>query len=253
MKRCFAEIKTKGQQNNLESNIIECRNLTLAYDGSVVIKDLSFDMPRGEIMLVSGENGSGKSTLIRALLGLIKPISGRINLKGIKRGDIGYLPQQSGVSRDFPATVKEVVYSGFTGHLRFGMFYPENAASDASRAMKLTGVDDLQGQCFNELSGGQQQRVLLSRALCAARELLILDEPTNTLDPASAADMYSIITSLKHEHGMSVVMVSHDLETSVTTADRVLHLCCDGAFCCAAPDYEHELASHHRYDVNKVI
>ena len=170
MKRCFAEIKTKGQQNNLESNIIECRNLTLAYDGSVVIKDLSFDMPRGEIMLVSGENGSGKSTLIRALLGLIKPISGSINLKGIKRGDIGYLPQQSGVSRDFPATVKEVVYSGFTGHLRFGMFYPENASSDALRAMKLTGVDDLQGQCFNELSGGQQQRVLLSRALCAARE-----------------------------------------------------------------------------------
>ena len=226
-------------------NIIECKNLTLAYDGALVLRDLSFSAPRGEILLVSGENGSGKSTLIKALLGLIRPVSGEVKLNGAGKGDVGYLPQQSRAERDFPATVREVVASGLAGNLKFGMFAPQGSEKKIRRSMELTGVTSLADRCFNELSGGQQQRTLLARALCAARELLILDEPTNGLDPASAADMYSIITSLKHHHGMSVVMVSHDLETAVHLADRVLHLCCDGAFCCPASEYNDRLAAAH--------
>ena len=227
------------------NNIAEIKNLTLAYDGSTVIKDLSFDIKRSEILLVSGENGSGKSTLIKALLGLIKPVSGKVSFTREIKGGIGYLPQQSQNEKSFPATVKEVVYSGFAGNLRFGMLLPKNAAEIYRRAMDLTGITPLAERSFSELSGGQQQRVLLSRALCASRHMLILDEPTNGLDPESASHMYSIITSLKHHEGLTVIMVSHDLETSVSLADRVLHLCCDGAFCCPAEEYHERVRAFH--------
>lgn len=227
------------------SNIIEIKNLTLAYDGVTVVKNLSFEVPRGEIMLISGENGSGKSTLVKTLLGLHRESSGEIRFDGAGKGRVGYLPQKSAIGADFPATVREVIFSGFVGRLRHGMFLPRGAENDVKKAMELTGTDALAGKCYNELSGGQQQRVLLARALCAAGDLIILDEPTNALDPASAADMYKIIKSLKNDYGMTVLMVSHDLETSVSIADRVLHLCCDDAFCCPASEYAERLADAH--------
>lgn len=227
-------------------NIIECDEVTLDYDGTVVLSSLSFSVKRGEILLVSGENGSGKSTLIRALLGLKKPLSGSITINGVKRGSVGYLPQQNGVSRDFPATVREVVLSGFVGKLKFGMFYPKGAAAKAKEAMRRVGASSFADKPFGELSGGQAQRVLLARALCAAEDLLILDEPTNGLDINAAADMYSAIRSLR-DTGMTVVMVSHDLESSVSSADRVLHLCVDGAFCCSASEYSERVARAHSH------
>lgn len=226
-----------------ENNIAECLDVTLAYDGAVVLQGLSFDIKRGEILLISGENGSGKSTLIKAMVGLIKPVSGSITVDGGNRV-VGYLPQQVSVNREFPASVYEVVSQGFTGKLKLGIFPPAGMKDAVKQSMELTGVWRLRRKCFNELSGGQQQRVLLSRALCASRKLLILDEPSNGLDPESAAHMYEIIKNLRDE-GMTVVMVSHDLETSVTLADRVLHLCCDGAFCCDAEEYHHRLHDVH--------
>lgn len=231
---------------NTLNNIAEIKNLTLAYDGSTVLRDLSFDIKKGEILLISGENGSGKSTLIKALLGLIKPVSGNITLSDSVKGGIGYLPQQSQNEKSFPATVKEVVFSGFAGNLKYGIFLPRDAKARYDRAIELTGIAPLEKRCFSELSGGQQQRVLLSRALCASRSMLLLDEPTNALDPESASHMYSIITSLKHHEGLTVVMVSHDLETSVAVADRVLHLCCDGAFCCPAEEYTERVRAVHK-------
>ena len=225
------------------NNIAECLNVTLAYDGAVVLRDLSFDVRKGEILLISGENGSGKSTLVKALVGLIKPVAGSITVDGGGRV-VGYLPQQASVNREFPASVYEIVSQGFTGKLKFGIFPPAGMKEAVKQSMEMTGVWSLRKKCFNELSGGQQQRVLLSRALCASRKLLILDEPSNGLDPESAAHMYEIIKNLRDE-GMTVVMVSHDLETSVTLADRVLHLCCDGAFCCDAEEYHHRLHDVH--------
>lgn len=227
------------------NNIIDCTDITLAYDGAVVVRGLTFGVRHGEILLISGENGSGKSTLIKALLGLIRPAGGRIEFADSIHSGIGYLPQKSMAERDFPATVREVVSAGIVGKLRFGIFKPKDADERISRALSLARVEDIAHRSFNELSGGQQQRTLLARALCAADELLILDEPTNALDPASSAEMYSIITSLRHHHGMTVIMVSHDLESSATMADRVLHLCCDGAFLCDACDYEKSLAAAH--------
>ena len=228
----------------MNDNIIaHCHGVTLAYDGAVVLQDLSFHINRGEILLISGENGSGKSTLVRAMVGLIKPVRGSITVDGGNRM-VGYLPQQASINREFPASVYEVVSQGFTGKMKLGIFPPAGMKEAVRHAMELTGVWQLRRKCFNELSGGQQQRVLLSRALCASRSLLILDEPSNGLDPESAAHMYEIIKNLRDE-GMTVVMVSHDLETSVTLADRVLHLCCDGAFCCDAAEYYHRLRDAH--------
>ena len=229
----------------MEQSIIECRDLTLAYDGETVIGGLSFDVPRGQIMLISGENGSGKSTLIKALLGIIRPVSGEIKFNGFNRRGVGYLPQSVSVGADFPASVREVVASGLVGKLRFGIFMPRGAKAKIDEAMALTGVSGIASKCFSELSGDQRQRVLLARALCASREVLILDEPTTALDPASAAEMYSLIAELKCHLGMTVIMVSHDLEASVGVADRVLHLCCDGAFCCDISEYEERLRATH--------
>ena len=228
----------------MSDNIIECRDLTLAYDGALVIDRLTFDVKHGEILLVTGENGSGKSTLIKAILGLLRPVSGEIRRANGRHG-IGYLPQKSESPAGFPATVREVVTSGFCGSLRCGIFLPRDAEKRISRAMRQTGVESLAERCFGELSGGQTQRVLLARALCAADSLLVLDEPTNGLDPTSAADMYSIITELRRDHGISIVMVSHDLDTAVSLADRVLHICCDGAFLCDAAEYSERVAAVH--------
>lgn len=226
-------------------NIITCTDLTLAYDGTVVVKNLSFDVKRGEILLISGENGSGKSTLIKALLGLIRPANGSVSFAGTSKNAIGYLPQKSRAESDFPATVHEVVESGLVGKLRGGFLRPKSGEEKIKNAMTLVGVADLADKSYSELSGGQQQRTLLARALCAAEDILILDEPTNALDSDACAEMYSIITSLRHHHSMTVIMVSHDLESAVTLADRVLHLCCDGAFICDTADYDKYLAAAH--------
>lgn len=229
------------------NSLITCKNLTLAYDGVTVVNNLSFDVARGEIFLISGENGSGKSTLIKALLGLIRPIDGTITYDNVGEClGIGYLPQKSRAERDFPATVREVVSSGLVGRLRRGIFMPHDSDKRIFAALEKTGISNIADKSFNELSGGQQQRTLLARALCAAEELLILDEPTNALDSTSSAEMYSIITSLRHHHGMTVIMVSHDLESAVDMADRVLHLCCDGAFCCRSDEYEKTLSQAHK-------
>lgn len=225
-------------------NIIECENLTLDYNGEVVLSSLSFEVKKGEILLISGENGSGKSTLVRALLGLKKPLYGTVKINGVSKGGVGYLPQQSEIRRDFPATVREAVMSGFVGRLRFGMFYPKGAHELADEAMRKTGVLHLSSRPFSELSGGQAQRTLLARALCAAKVLLILDEPTNGLDSTASADMYSLIGSLRND-GVTVIMVSHDLISSVETADRVLHLCNDGSFCCPSAEYGAKVAEAH--------
>ena len=123
-----------------------------------------------------GENGSGKSTLMKSLLGLLPPLVGTIDCPAQRAGAIGYLPQQTSAQRDFPATVSEVVLSGFANKRGLHFFYSAAEKSAALMNMGKLGVLELQNRCYRELSGGQQQRVLLARALCAANDLLILDE-----------------------------------------------------------------------------
>lgn len=233
----------------MENNeiLFRCSNVSLSYENITVLRNLSFEMPRGKILLISGENGSGKSSLVKALLGLIRPTEGNIEFLSLSQKDIGYLPQQNKMNRKVPSTVSEIVYSGFAGRLRFGFLLPSGAKEKAEKAMDITGIRKLGKRPFSELSGGQMQRVLLARALCAGEKLLVLDEPTNGLDPDATSDMYSVLSTLREEGGLTVVMVSHDIEASLSLADYVLHLCCDGSFFCSADEYYDRVSRAHEH------
>lgn len=205
--------------------LIQCKNVSLAYDGTVVAEQIDFSVRRGEYLCIVGENGSGKSTLVKGLLGLMNPISGTIEYgDGLTRQDIGYVPQQTNVQRDFPASVREVVLSGTIGRGGRSLFYTPEQKKTAARAMERLGIRDLERCCFRELSGGQQQRVRLARALCAAGQLLLLDEPTTGLDPMVSGDFYGLIEELNRQNGITVIMVSHDMGPSLRSATHVLHI-----------------------------
>ena len=217
--------------------LIDCRDVSLGYEGHAISEHLNFQVHNGEYLCIVGENGSGKSTLLKCLLGLIKPMAGQVVLdKSLSRGAIGYLPQQTPAQKDFPATAYEVVLSGFlNGRRRF--FYTAAEKSRALMNMGKLGILELKDKCYRELSGGQQQRVLLSRALCAAGELLILDEPVTGLDPAAAHDLYRTLQYLNRSEGLAIVMVTHDIQNALHYADTILHAGQKGWFCGAATEY----------------
>ena len=203
---------------------LTCDRLRLGYEGHIVLDDLSFSVEAGRYLCIIGENGSGKTTLMRTILGLQKPLKGTIRFgDGLREGGIGYLPQQNGVQKDFPATVREVVLSGCQARLGRRPFYPRAEKARAEAAMAKTGVTALSRRCFRELSGGQQQRVLLARALCATEKLLFLDEPVSGLDPAGTAEMYTLIRELNRE-GVTILMISHDLTGALEDATHILSL-----------------------------
>ena len=199
------------------------KDLTLGYDNSILIKDLSFTLEEGDYLCIVGENGAGKSTLMRTLLGLQKPISGTVEMPGINVSEVGYLPQQTKVQRDFPASVKEVILSGCQSRLKGRLFYTKEDKKLAMDNMVRLGIDDLANNCYRDLSGGQQQRVLLARALCATKKMLLLDEPVAGLDPKVTLEMYDIIKQLNNE-GISIIMISHDILSSVRYAKHILHI-----------------------------
>lgn len=204
-------------------SLINCKNLELAYDNKTVLSDLSFEIERGDYLCVVGENGSGKSTLMKALLGLIKPVSGEISFCCAKHSEIGYLPQQTDIQRDFPASVYEVVISGTLGKRGLLPFYSKREKDIAKKNMELLGISDLARHSYQDLSGGQQQRVLLARAMCATTTLLLLDEPVAGLDPVVTAEMYKIIKEL-NDKGITIIMISHDIAAATQYASHILHL-----------------------------
>lgn len=199
-------------------------NLTLGYDGRAVLRGLNFTVEAGDCLCIVGENGSGKSTLMKTLLGLQPPLAGSIRFDGgLTRRDIGYLPQQTELQRDFPALVREIVYSGFQGRCGLRPFYTRAEKARAHQMLRKVGAEELAGRCYRELSGGQQQRVLLARALCAANKALLLDEPVTGLDPEAAAALYALIRDL-HAEGITILMITHDLAPALSLATRVLHI-----------------------------
>ncbi len=209
--------------------IITCKNLELAYDNKTVFSDLSFKVERGSYLCIVGENGSGKSTLMKALLGLIKPASGEISFCCAKHSEIGYLPQQTDIQKDFPASVWEVVLSGTLGKRGLRPFYSKKEKDLAKKNMELLGISHLAKRSYQDLSGGQQQRVLLSRAMCATTTLLLLDEPVAGLDPVVTGEMYKIIKDL-NDRGITIIMISHDIRTATEYASHILHLQHDNYF-----------------------
>ena len=218
--------------------LIEVTNAAFRYDGKEVVSDLSFSVERGDYLCVVGENGSGKSTLVKGLLGLKAPSTGSISFEdGLKAREIGYLPQQRDSQRDFPASVQEVVLSGTLNSLGFRPFYTKKQREIANAQMICVGMDTLKNTSFRELSGGQQQRALLARALAATRKLIILDEPIAGLDPLATAEMYRLIQHVNRDHGVTVIMVSHDPHAAAHEAGKVLHLENHQLFYGTASDY----------------
>lgn len=204
--------------------LISCVDAGLGYENRALLDHFDFSVNEGDYICVVGENGSGKSTLIKTLLGLIKPVSGKVELHDrLKHGAIGYLPQQTQIQRHFPASVLEVVMSGFLNQMKARPYYRGREKKEAMRNLERLEILDLKNQCYGELSGGQQQRVLLARALCAADQILVLDEPVTGLDPMAAASLYENLQKLNRD-GMAIVMVTHDLRNAVLKADHILHI-----------------------------
>ena len=203
---------------------IVCRDASLGYDGEIVTKNISFEVNSGDYLCIVGENGSGKSTLIKAILQLIKPVSGSVEIcGGLTPSQIGYLPQQTEIQQDFPAFVREVVISGCSAAKR-GIFFGKAAKSLAESNMRRMGIEQLAGKSLRDLSGGQRQRVFLARALCAAKDILLLDEPVAGLDPKVTAELYEILAELNRLDKMTVVMVSHDISAALRYATHILHI-----------------------------
>ncbi|MGP1589546.1 MAG: metal ABC transporter ATP-binding protein [Oribacterium sp.] len=205
--------------------LITCEELGFGYEGKTVTAPISFQLSSGDYLYIIGENGAGKSTLMKTLLHLQTPISGKLSMgDGLKKNEIGYLPQQTLVQRDFPASVWEIVLSGFQGSCGLRPFYSRAEKEEAERNMEKIGVSELRDRCYRELSGGQQQRVLLARALCATKKLLLLDEPVAGLDPRVTADMYRLIQELNQRDGISIIMISHDIEAAYRYASHILYI-----------------------------
>ena len=202
-----------------------CRDLSLGYEGREILGHLTFSVHAGDYLCIVGENGSGKSTLMKTILGLHAPLSGQILTgDGLKQNEIGYLPQQTAVQRDFPASVREIVLSGCQGRCGLRPFYTQAEKRLAADNMEKLGLTPLARRCYRELSGGQQQRVLLARALCATQKLLLLDEPVSGLDPKVTAELYRLIADLNAHDGITVIMISHDISAALRYATHILHI-----------------------------
>lgn len=203
---------------------LTCNNLTLGYDGKKILEDLSFKVEAGDYLCIVGENGSGKSTLMKTILHLQPPLSGSIVFDdGLESTEIGYLPQQNVVQKDFPASVQEIVQSGCLNRCGLRPYYNKEEKRIAKESMERMDISHLAKSCYRELSGGQQQRVLLARALCATRKILLLDEPVAGLDPRVSKEMYDLISDL-NSSGITIIMISHDIQAALRYATHILHI-----------------------------
>lgn len=212
--------------------LLEVKNITAKYGDEEVIKDISFSLERGDYLIVVGENGTGKSTLLKVLTGLWKQSGGEVNFNCINRHDIGYLPQQNILQKNFPAKVFEIVCSGFSGYLG-SVFLSKHNKSHAKHLIEHIGLKDISDKSFANLSGGQQQKVLLARALVAGEGMLLLDEPVASLDPAARDEIYATIEHYNKIHGTTVIMVTHDIEGAIKYANKVLIIGENNIFCTA--------------------
>ena len=217
--------------------LITCQDLALGYESHAILEHLNFSVNTGDYLCIVGENGSGKSTLMRTMLCLQKPLGGSIAFgDGMRQNEVGYLPQQTAIQKDFPATVWEIVLSGCQAHVGKRAFYNRSEKALADENLSRMGMSDYKRRCYRELSGGQQQRVLLARALCATKKLLLLDEPVAGLDPKVTAEMYALIERLNRE-GVTIIMISHDIAAAVRYATHILHVGGEHTFFGTVEDY----------------
>jgi len=212
-------------------------DLSIGYNGVAILDDLNFSIEGGSYLCVIGENGTGKSTLLKTISNLQKPIYGEIIFSDSRR-EIGYLPQQTAVQYDFPATVGEIVATGALSKGQwYRPFYSKQEKELISWALDKTNITDIKDKCFRVLSGGQQRRVLLARALVAAKNIIILDEPTAGLDPEATKDFYQLLEKINQDENVTIIMVTHDIESAVKYATHILHLQTEEYFFGTTRDY----------------
>ena len=218
--------------------LLKLTDVSVGYEGKAVASHLSLALNEGDYLCIVGENGAGKSTLMKTLLNLRAPIEGSIVFSdAIARNEIGYLPQQTQVQRDFPATVWEVVLSGCLNRSGLRPFYTKAQKQTAEDWIARLDITDLKKRSYRALSGGQQQRVLLARALCATKKLIVLDEPVAGLDPIVTADLYALIQRINRENGITVIMVSHDIGAALQYATHILQVSGDSNFFGTVEEY----------------
>ena len=203
---------------------ISVQSVTMSYEKKLVLEGVSFEVEQGDYLCIVGENGSGKTTLMKGILGLMPLKGGTIHFgEGVKINHIGYLPQQTAVQRDFPASVFEVVLSGCLNRIGIKPFYSTQEKRRTMQNLKILGIENLRNKSYRALSGGQQQRVLLARALCATEKIVLLDEPATGLDPIVTGELYQIVKDL-NKTGVTIIMISHDVKSAVENANKILHL-----------------------------
>lgn len=207
-----------------EQNVIDFNHLFFHYGDDPVLRDVTFQMKPGEFLGIIGPNGGGKTTLLKLILGFIKPTAGSIQVFGESpveaRSKLAYVPQGLRFDRQFPISVKELVLTGRLSRLPWYGVYSQADEQAVAEALEKVGISHLQERPFGTLSGGQAQRALIARALVSEPKLLLLDEPTASVDPQAEADIYRILQNLREK--MAVVMVTHDLRAAVDLVDRVL-------------------------------
>ena len=221
--------------------LLSLNNVSLGYEGKEILHGVSFCVNQGDYLCIIGENGSGKTTLLKSLVGLVKPLSGEICLYGAHA--CGYLPQRTEVQHDFPASVLEVVLSGTLHHRGYRPFYSQKERTTARQNMQRLEIESLAKKSFHSLSGGQQQKVLLARALCATSTLLLLDEPTEGLDPLATAHLYGTFEALNRD-GVTIIMVTHDIPAAIKYASHILHLQNKPLFFGTKQQYLHHPLAH---------
>lgn len=201
--------------------LIKIKNLFFKYSGTEnILKDINFSVEKGDFLCIVGENGSGKSTLIKCITDLNKGYEGEIEVTN----RIGYLPQKTDIQTNFPASIEEIVLTGTIPNGVRRIWYNKADKEKANSVMKNLDLYDKRKKCFRELSGGQQQRVLIARAMCATQDIILLDEPTNGLDPSIAKQIYEMLYKLNKEKDLTIVMVSHDVERAIGYANKVVEI-----------------------------
>ena len=204
---------------------LTCENAILGYEKTAVTGTINFKLEKGDYLYIIGDNGSGKSTLMKGILGLRKPMEGRISFgDDLKKNEIGYMPQHTVVQKDFPASVEEIVISGCLSRSGLRPFFTKQDKELADEMLAKMEILNLKKRSYRELSGGQQQRVLLARALCATRKMLLLDEPVAGLDPETTDEFYELVKKLNRDEGITIIMVSHDMHAMSKYASHVLNL-----------------------------
>ena len=208
-----------------EMDVLTCDHISFGYENQIAVDQVSFSLKQGDFLCIVGKNGSGKSTLLKGILGFLKPIHGVMNFsEEAKEHGVGYLPQQTAVQKNFPATVMEVVLSGCLKERGHKPFYSKKEKQKAIYNLKRIGMASKRRMCYCDLSGGQQQRVLIARALCATKDILMLDEPTTGLDPKATMELYRILEYLNKEEQVTILMVSHDVQNLISYATHILHM-----------------------------